>query len=136
MKFHDGAELTADVVKQNLQRSVALGSKASGTMIESVKMIDAVEVDADLRGQARAEGTQRPDTVSPGRHRRHDRQLRVARRRCVRGNFKAVGAGPYRLKSFESNVKTVMTRNDDYWGGTRAGRLGSSTITCRMGGPA
>ena len=40
VKFHDGTELTAEVVKQNLQRSLALGTKASGTMIESVKMIE------------------------------------------------------------------------------------------------
>lgn len=33
-------------------------------------------------------------------------------------NFKPIGSGPYRVKSFESNVKTVMTRNDNYWGGT------------------
>ena len=33
-------------------------------------------------------------------------------------NFKPIGSGPYRVKSFESNVKTIMTRNDTYWGGT------------------
>ena len=30
---------------------------------------------------------------------------------------KPVGAGPYKVRSFESNVRTLMVRNDAYWGG-------------------
>jgi len=33
--------------------------------------------------------------------------------------LKAVGAGPYQVRQFDSNVKTVMTRFDGYWGGTK-----------------
>ena len=32
--------------------------------------------------------------------------------------FKPIEAGPYRLKSFESNVKTILVRNESCWGGT------------------
>jgi peptide/nickel transport system substrate-binding protein len=34
------------------------------------------------------------------------------------GSLTAIGAGPYKLKSFEANVKTIMLRNDAYWDGT------------------
>jgi len=37
------------------------------------------------------------------------------------GTLTAIGTGPFRLKSFDPNVTTIMTRNDEYWGGV-AGR--------------
>ncbi len=33
--------------------------------------------------------------------------------------LQAVGAGPYKLKSFEANVKTVLARYDEYWAGAK-----------------
>src|ERR1700710_863695 len=44
VKFHDGSALTADTVKRNIDRSIALGGRVSGTMLESVKGIASVEV--------------------------------------------------------------------------------------------
>ncbi len=35
--------------------------------------------------------------------------------------MKPIGAGPFRVRGFESNAKTVLARNDAYWGGV-AGR--------------
>ena len=32
-------------------------------------------------------------------------------------SLKPVGAGPFRVRSFESNVRTIMDRNDGYRGG-------------------
>ena len=32
--------------------------------------------------------------------------------------LKPVGVGPYRVRSFESNIQTLTTRYDTYWEGT------------------
>jgi peptide/nickel transport system substrate-binding protein len=121
VKFHDGTEMTADIVKRNLERSIALGSRASGTMVDSVKMIAAVEVIGthELKLVLKGPSGQVPYIMG-------GIAGMVASEASVTGDafgvtFKPVGSGPYRLRSFESNVRTVMVRNDTYWGGT-AGR--------------
>jgi peptide/nickel transport system substrate-binding protein len=124
VKFHDGTELTADVVSRNLQRSLALGTKASGTMVESVKMIGAVEVTGPLELKLNLKGPSGQLPYFLG-----GIAGMIAAPASLTGDafgatFKAVGSGPYRLKSFESNVKTVMARNDEYWGGTQGRPIG------------
>ena len=44
VKFHDGTDLTAETVKRNIDRNVALGNRASGTMVDSVKLVAGVQV--------------------------------------------------------------------------------------------
>ena len=121
VKFHDGTEVTAEVVKRNLERNLALGSRASGTMVDSVKMIGSVETTGtyELKLVLKGPSGQIPFIMG-------GIAGMVASAGSVTGDdfgvtFKPVGSGPYRLRSFESNVKTVMTRNDNHWGGT-AGR--------------
>jgi peptide/nickel transport system substrate-binding protein len=117
VKFHDGSELTADVVKQNLQRSLALGSRASGTMIESIKMIDNVEVTGPYEVKLNLKGPSGQLPYFLGGIAGMIASPASLSSDVFGATFKAIGAGPYRLKSFESNVKTVMVRNDDYWAG-------------------
>ncbi len=121
VKFHDGTEVTADVVKKNLDRDMALGPRASGAMVDSIKVFGSVDVlgKYEFRLNLKSPSGQIPYIMG-------GIVGMVASEASVTGDgfgvsFKAVGAGPYRLKSFESNVKTVMIRNEDYWGGT-AGR--------------
>ena len=121
VKFHDGTEVTAEVVKRNLERNLALGSRASGTMVDSVKMIGSVETTGtyELKLVLKGPSGQIPFIMG-------GIAGMVASAGSVTGDdfgvtFKPVGSGPYRLRSFESNVKTVVTRNDNHWGGT-AGR--------------
>ena len=121
VKFHDGTEVTAEVVKRNLERNLALGSRASGTMVDSVKMIGSVETTGtyELKLVLKGPSGQIPFIMG-------GIAGMVASAGSVTGDdfgvtFKPVGSGPYRLRSFESNVKTVTTRNDNHWGGT-AGR--------------
>jgi peptide/nickel transport system substrate-binding protein len=119
VKFHDGSVLTADTVKRNIDRSIALGGRVSGTMLESVKGIASVEVlnDQQVKLVLKAPSGQIPFFMGGVGG-------MIASAASVTGDafgvtFSPVGSGPYRLKSFESNVKTVMTRNDEYWGGTK-----------------
>ena len=117
--LHDGSKLTAELVKLNVERSIALGSKASGTMVESVKNIASVDVlgPLDVRFNLKAPAGQMPYIMG-------GIAGMVASADSLGGNafgvnFKPIGSGPFRVKSFESNVKTIMTRNEEYWRGTQ-----------------
>lgn len=120
VKFHDGSELTAEVVKQNLQRYIVLGTKASGTMVESVKMIDAVEVTGPYEVKLVLKGPSGQLPYFLGGIAGMVAAPASLASDAFGVTFKAVGSGPYRLKSFESNVKSVMLRNDEYWGGAQS----------------
>ncbi len=119
--FHDGSDLTADTVKRNIDRNVALGGRASGTMVDSVRLVAGVEVLGPLEFKLLLKGPSGQIPYIMG-----GIGGMVASAASVSGDdfgvtFKPIGSGPYRVKSFESNVKTVMVRNDSYWGGI-AGR--------------
>jgi peptide/nickel transport system substrate-binding protein len=121
VKFHDGTDLTADVVKRNIERNMTLGSRASGTMVDSVRLFASVEASGPYELKLLLKGPSGQIPYIMG-----GIAGMVASAGSVTGDgfgvsFTPVGSGPYRLKSFESNVKTVMVRNDVYWGGT-AGR--------------
>ena len=117
VKFHDGTEVNADIAKRNLERNIALGGRASGTMADSVKMIASVEAIGTYELKLTLKGPSGQIPFIMG-----GIAGMVAGEASVTGDafgvtFKPVGSGPYRLKSFESNVKTIMVRNDNYWGG-------------------
>ena len=117
VKFHDGTEVNADIAKRNLERNIALGGRASGTMVDSVKMIASVEAIGTYELKLTLKGPSGQIPFIMG-----GIAGMVAGEASVTGDafgvtFKPVGSGPYRLKSFESNVKTIMVRNDNYWGG-------------------
>ena len=115
--LHDGSKLTADLVKQNIERSLSLGTKASGTMVDSLRTVASVEVlgPLEVRFNLKSPSGQMPyimggiaGMVTSAASLTPD---------AFGVNFKPVGAGPYRVKSFESNVRTIMTRFDEYWRG-------------------
>jgi peptide/nickel transport system substrate-binding protein len=119
VKFHDGSDLTADVVKRNIDRNMALGSKASGAMVDSIKPFASVEVlgPYELRLNLKSPSGQIPFVFG-------GIAGMIASAASINAEdfgvtFKPVGSGPYRVQSFESNVKTVMARNDAYWGGIK-----------------
>lgn len=124
VRFHDGTPFNAEAVKRNLERSIALGGRASTTVSEALKPVAGIEVSGDdtvtlklnpPSGQMEyALGFVSGMMVSPA----------SLAEGAYGGTLKPVGTGPYRLKSFEANIKTVLARNDEYWGGV-AGRPAS-----------
>lgn len=118
--FHDGTKFNAEAVKRNFERSAALGRRTVGTMFETISLIDTIEVQGDdivalklksPSGQieywlASTAGMM----ISPA----------ALTDDATGGKLSPIGAGPYRLKSFDANVSTIMLRNDAYWGGTNA----------------
>ena len=119
--FHDGTKFNASVVARNFERSFSIGSKAGAATLETLSQIAAVETEGDwiVRLKLKAPSGQMPYLlgfqagmmISPAAF--GDNAFGAA--------VKPIGTGPYRVRTFESNVKTLTTRNDSYWGGI-AGR--------------
>jgi peptide/nickel transport system substrate-binding protein len=119
--FHDGTKFDAAAVKQNLERNIALGRRAGGTVYEASALISAVEVQGDdgIKLKLKAPNGQieywlgstagmmiSPESLKDG---------------AVGGALRPIGTGPFKLKTFDPNVQTILVRNDAYWGGV-AGR--------------
>ncbi len=116
--FHDGTPFDATAVLKNLERSAGIGRKAGAATIETMSQIAAVEADGShtVRIKLKAPSGQMPYLlgfqagmmISPS----------VLDDTAYGATLKPVGAGPYIVKSFESNIRTNMVRNEKYWGGT------------------
>jgi ABC-type transport system substrate-binding protein len=115
--FHDGTPFNAAAAAKNFERSMTLGPRAGGVTVETFTQVAGVEVvDNDtVRLKLKAPngqmpyllGTQAGMMISPA----------VLTDTPFGATLKPVGTGPYRVKSFESNVRTQMQRNDAYWEG-------------------
>jgi len=116
--FHDGTKFDAAAVVTNLARSKALGTKAGASTIETMNQIAAVETDGDDVVRLRLTGPsgqlpyllgfQAGMMMGP-----------VGLDATVFGaSVKPIGAGPYKIKAYESNIRTQMTRNETFWEGT------------------
>ena len=115
--FHDGTKFDAAAVARNLERAIALGARAGNATFETTSQIAGVDVVDDQTVTIRLKspsgqlpyllGTQAGMMISPA----------VLTDNAFGGTLKPVGTGPYRVRSFESNVRTQMTRNDAYWEG-------------------
>ena len=119
--FHDGAKLDSSVVARNFEVSTALGTRAGFATSETMSHIAAVELpDArTVKLKLKAPNGQLPYFLGsqPG--------MMISPASLAGdafgANLKPVGTGPYRVRSFESNIRTIMDRYDGYWGGS-AGR--------------
>ncbi len=116
--FHDNTPFNADAVKANLERNMALGRRAGGTVYEAMNLIAAIDVQGDDTVRLKLKspngqieywlGSTAGFMVSP-----------TALKDAAAGSaLHGIGTGPFKVKSFEANVKTVLSRNDAYWGGT------------------
>ena len=118
-KFHDGTPVNAEAVRRNFERSASLGTRAGGTVSETFTLIASVETQGEDTVKLRLKspngqieywlGSTAGMMIAPA----------ALKEGVFGGTLTAIGAGPYKLKSFDANVTTVMTRNDAYWGGTK-----------------
>jgi ABC-type transport system substrate-binding protein len=119
--FHDGSAFDADVAKRNFERFIALGTRASGTVVEAVRGIASI----DVLGPHEIRLTLKAPNGQMLYHLGGVAGMMASAASLTEGayaaTFKPLGAGPYKIKSFAANERTVFTRNDSYWGGT-AGR--------------
>ena len=122
--FHDGTPFNTEAVKRNFDRMTALGSRAGTTVIETFKLIESVEYQGEdtVRVKLRKPsgqiefwlGANAGMMVSPA----------VLTDGAIGSTLKPIGAGPFRLKTFDPNVKTLTTRFDAYWGGIKGRAAG------------
>ena len=116
--FHDGTPMNATAVARNFQRAIGLGSRAGAATIETTGHIAAVESQGEdiVRLKPKAPNGQMPYLLSgqPG--------MMVSPASftgdAFGGTLKPVGAGPYRIRSYEASARTLYERFDAYWGGT------------------
>lgn len=117
--FHDGTRFNAEAVKKNLDRIVALGSKAGASVVETIKPIEGVVVDDEHTVRLRLKQANGQMEFWLG----FVGGLMISPESLTGDAFgatlKPVGAGPFKVKSFEANVKTQMVRFDEYWGGIK-----------------
>src|SRR5450631_2432630 len=122
VRFHDGAPLTADDVVFAIERALLRNSQRSFQLrgVETVRKVDDLTVDFLLAA---------PDAVLPEKfiyvgvmskawcaaHGVLEPQNYNAHQEtyAVRN---ANGTGPYRLKTYESDARTVLIANPDWWG--------------------
>ncbi len=122
MKFHDGSPLTADDVVFSIERALLKNSQRSFQLrgVEAVRKVDDLTVDFLLaapdavlpekfvyvgimsKAWCAAHGVLEPQNYNAGQE-----------TYAVRN---ANGTGPYRLKSYESDARTVLVANPDWWG--------------------
>ena len=122
VKFHDGAPFTADDVVFSIERALAKNSQRAFQLqgVTAARKIDDLTVDFLLSA---------PDAVLPEKliyiaimskawcaaHGVMEPQNYNARQEtyAVRNTN---GTGPYKLKSYESDTRTVLVANPDWWG--------------------
>jgi peptide/nickel transport system substrate-binding protein len=115
--FHDGTKFDAAAVARNIEQATALGYRAGFAVNETMNQIANAETQGDDTVRLKLKqpngqipyflGSQAGMMISP---------------ESLKGDgfgnsLKPVGAGPYKVRSFESNVKTVADRYEGYWGG-------------------
>lgn len=107
VRFHDGSKFSADDVVWSMNRHLGKDSvsvaKAFFANVTEWKKVDQYTVKAMLSS---------PDSDLPIKL--GEKQCKVVQKDTVdftKGN----GTGPFRLVSFEPGVKSLHTRNEDYW---------------------
>ena len=115
--FHDGTKFNAAAVARNLERSKTLGLRAGFATSDTMNQIASVETEGEdvVRLKLKGPNGQLPYLLAS------QAGMMISPASLTDDAFgaalKPVGTGPFKVRSFESNVRTVMDRNDAYWGG-------------------
>ncbi|MCS7111448.1 MAG: ABC transporter substrate-binding protein [Ignisphaera sp.] len=108
-KFHDGTELTADVVKQSIDRAKQLKGPPAFLLdvIENVEVIDRYTIRFTLKYPFTPFASLTTFTifapVPPGAQNLEE---------------KPIGTGPFKLESWKKGEQIVLLANKDYWRGS------------------
>ncbi|QKY70573.1 glutathione ABC transporter substrate-binding protein [Lentibacillus sp. CBA3610] len=132
--FHDGAELTADVVKMNFDRLMdeAIGSPRAFLVeaVESVEVQDDYTVRFNLKypyspllAHLAHNGT---SIMSPNVIEEDYAQMEEGGDVDAHINQNPVGTGPFKFEEWTPGESVVVTRYEDYWG--ENAKLGSATF--------
>ncbi len=119
--FHDDSPFNAEAAKANFVQQAAIGSRAGSNITETAAAITAVEVvdEHTVRLKLKSPNAQMPFLLGM------QAGMMLAPAAIADAAFgnaiKPIGAGPYKVRSAESNVHTFTVRHDAYWGGN-AGR--------------
>jgi peptide/nickel transport system substrate-binding protein len=122
VRFHDGTPFSADDVVFSIERALAKSSQRAFQLrgVTGARKVDALTVDVL---------TQAPDAVLPQKmwliaimsrtwSERHG--VQVPQDYNAKQETYAVrnanGTGPYRLKSYDPDQRTILVRNPDWWG--------------------
>ncbi len=113
--FHDGSKFDAAAVILNFERAIAFGPRTGGAVTETMSQIAAIEgIGNDkVRIKLKAPSGQMPYLLG-GQAGMMIAPTSLADN-AFGGALKPVGAGPYKVRSFESNVQTLTVRFDAYW---------------------
>ncbi|MEN9316578.1 MAG: hypothetical protein RIS35_2971, partial [Pseudomonadota bacterium] len=121
VKFHDGTPLTADDVVFSFQRAAGEGSDMKATVgtIKEVRRIDdhTVEMTTTSPNPILPDSITTVYVMSRKWCETNGAQRPVDKRKGIENtaSFKANGTGPFRLKSRDPGVRTVLVRNGTYW---------------------
>lgn len=122
VKFHDGSDFKADDVKFSAERLKSEGSdmKVVAQLIKEVKIVDDYTVDLVTPSANPILPLQLEIFYIMDKQWAEKNKATAATN--VKGgdegnfaNLNANGTGPFKLKARQSGVKTVLTRNPDYW---------------------
>lgn len=105
IKFHDGTELTADIVKWNIENGGAINYCSYSYLLDKVEIVDGTHIKVSF--------------TAP--YLFFDRDLALVP--CIKqdgyteeGRFKDyVGTGPFKFEAKNEGDVTVLTRNNEYW---------------------
>ena len=115
--FHDGEPFNAAAVARNLERATALGYRAGFAVTETMSQIAGVVVQSGdtIELKLKQPNGQMPYLLGS------QAGMMISPASLTEDGFgnalKPVGTGPYKVRSFASNVRTVADRYDAYWDG-------------------
>lgn len=122
--FHDGAELTADVVKMNFDRLMDADIASPRAFL--FEAVESVEVQDDYTVRMNLEFPYAPllanlahtgaAIMSPNIIEEDYAQMEEGGDADTYINQNPVGTGPFEFEEWTPGESVVLTRNDDYWG--------------------
>ena len=120
VKFHDGAEMNAETVKNSIMWTKSEGRGASFLWagLDNVEIPSSHTITFNLKYPVAldlvASGQYGSYIISPGS---------TAKGHDWMQEGQGAGTGPYKWVSIEKGVQIVLDKFDDYWGGWEAGQI-------------